>query len=108
MSGQLIYPEARAALAAAQRGGRLTKSAYTAAVEGVDDCYAAMRVVGVDETLALTAGDLAGAHGLRGYDAVHLASALAVGADNVVFATWDTALAAAALATGLRVNKQGG
>ena len=59
-----------------------------------------MRIIGVDEALARTAGELAAEHRLRGYDAVHLASALAVNAADVLLATWDKTLAAAALATG--------
>jgi hypothetical protein len=37
---------------------------------------------------------------VRGYDAVHLASALALEGDDVLLATWDNALNAAARATG--------
>jgi predicted nucleic acid-binding protein len=40
---------------------------------------------------------------LRGYDAVHLASALAIDSPDVVLATWDRALAAAAVEEGLAV-----
>jgi predicted nucleic acid-binding protein len=105
--GQLIYPEARAALASAGQGGRLDPAGYTTAVAGLETSYAAMRIVGVDEALARVAGDLAASHGLRGYDAVHLASALAVDAADVLLATWDMTLANAALATGMLVNERG-
>ena len=37
-----------------------------------------MRLVGVDHALARAAGTLAEAHALRGYDAVHLATALSI------------------------------
>ncbi len=59
-----------------------------------------MRIIGVDEALARTAGELSADHGLRGCDAVHLASALALNATDVLLATWDETLASAALATG--------
>jgi len=55
-------------------------------------------VIGLDDTLARAAGDLAERHALRGYDAVHLASALAIGDPGLVIATWDRDLASAALA----------
>ena len=48
-----------------------------------------------------TAGDLAQARALRGYDAVHLASALRVGDPDVVLVTGVGALLAAAGAEGL-------
>lgn len=49
------------------------------------------------------AGDIAARHQLRGYDAVHLASALAIPAGAVVMAVWDTRLSAAAAGAGLSV-----
>lgn len=47
------------------------------------------------------AGHLAEHFGLRGYDAVHLAAALAVNDDDVVLVTGDRELATAARAAGL-------
>jgi uncharacterized protein len=56
--------------------------------------------VAIDDPLARHAGDLAAEHGLRGYDAVHLACALHLKGDDILLATWDSALNAAARATG--------
>lgn len=106
VSGQLIYPEARAAVATALRGRRLSHPGYKLAVAALEDSYASMQIIGVDEALARTAGELAAEHGLRGYDAVHLASALAVNATDVLLATWDKSLATAALATGRLLANQ--
>jgi len=53
-------------------------------------------VIGLDATLARAAGELAERHALRGYDAVHLASAIAIEDPDLVMATWDRDLAAAA------------
>lgn len=53
-------------------------------------------MIGIDGPLARAAGDLAEQHGLRGYDAVHLASAIAVEDPGLVMATWGGDLAAAA------------
>lgn len=59
-------------------------------------------IVEIDETLANSAADLAEKHSLRGYDAVHVASALRVGA--LVFSTSDRDLSAAASAEGMHVT----
>ena len=62
--------------------------------------YAQLRIIAIDEPLARQAGDLAGQHALRGYDAVHLACALQLQGHDLLLATWDNALTAAARATG--------
>ena len=62
--------------------------------------YAQLRIIAIDEPLARQAGDLAGQHALRGYDAVHLACALQLQGHDLLLATWDNALNAAARATG--------
>ena len=55
----------------------------------------------MDEPLARSAGEVAAEHGLRGYDAVHLATALDLGEEEVVLVTWDEELGQAAEAAGL-------
>ena len=100
VSSQLVYPEARAALAAAARAGRIDESAHVSAAATLEDLYAQLRIIAIDEPLARQAGDLAGQHALRGYDAVHLACALRLEGDDNLLATWDNALNAAARATG--------
>lgn len=54
--------------------------------------------------LTQTAADLAETHGLRGYDAVHLAAAEAVADGDLVLVTGDADLAAAAIAIGIAVS----
>jgi len=62
-------------------------------------------VIALDERLARDAGDLAQRYALRGYDAVHLASALGVEDPQALLATWDRDLSRAAEMTGrLLVN----
>lgn len=97
-SSQLIYPEARAAAAAAQRSGRIDARTLRAALRTIDELCRELDVIGLDDTLARTAGELAERHALRGYDAVHLASATAIDDPDLVIATWDRDLAAAAIA----------
>jgi uncharacterized protein len=100
VSSQLVYPEARAALAAAARAGRIDESTHASAVAALEDLYAELRIIAIDELLARQAGDLTSQHALRGYDAVHLACALNVEGDDVLLATWDNDLNSAARATG--------
>lgn len=63
-----------------------------------------MDAIGLDPDLAHAAGELAESHGLRGYDAVHLATALSIGAGSMLLATWDGDLARAAVAAGCSVS----
>lgn len=101
-SSILSYPEGRAALAAARRAGRLTTSAHKRVLEDFETLQDELVVVGIDEALARQGGALAEECGLRGYDAVHLASALALGADATIV-TWDLDLGHAALKLGCSV-----
>jgi uncharacterized protein len=108
VSSQLVYPEARAALAAATRAGRIDESTHTSAVAALEELYAQLRIVAIDEPLARQAGDLATQHALHGYDAVHLACALHLQGDDILLATWDNALNLAARATGQLITNDTG
>ena len=89
--------EARAALAAARRAGRLTARQLGAAKNALSGLWSQLVVVEVTEALALGAGDLAETASLRGYDAVHLAGAIALEADVVATAGRELAEAASSL-----------
>lgn len=99
----LVYPEARAALAQARRVGRLTTAQLRNAVDTLDERYLQLDVVNFDEGLARHAGELAEAHGLRAYDAVHLAAAHRVADADLVLVAGDRALLVAAEAVGMTV-----
>ncbi len=98
----LSYPEGRAALAGARRAGRLTAAAHRRALQDFETTYSELVTLGIDMALARRAGELAEELGLRGYDAVHLASALAFGASTALV-TWDADLARAASRIGCAV-----
>lgn len=100
-SSILAYPEGRAALAAARRLDRLGEEEHRQALAAFEAIYAEMTTVGVDRELAVRAGGYAEDLGLRGYDAVHLTTALELGDDEVVLVTWDRELAKAAERVGL-------
>lgn len=101
-SSIVSYPEGRAALGAARRAGRMTANGYRQALEDFEAAQSELLLVGIDQSLARHAGELADDLGLRGYDAVHLASALALGADTTLV-TWDDALRRAAMRSGCAV-----
>jgi predicted nucleic acid-binding protein len=103
-SSILAYPEGRAALAAAQRLGRLEKAAHKKALVAFEELYAELVTIGIDEELARGAGEHAEQLGLRGSDAVHLATARELGDEETVLVTWDRDLAQAAERVGLGVG----
>jgi predicted nucleic acid-binding protein len=74
---EIGYAEARAALAALQRNKRLTAAGLRTAKDGLELLWEQLTVVVVDSDLVRAAGDLAEDDALRGYDAVHLAAAIA-------------------------------
>jgi predicted nucleic acid-binding protein len=103
VSVRLIYPETRAALAQAERIGRLTARQLRNAVTEFNSLFEAIDLVEVDDTLARRASELAEVRRLRGYDAVHLAAAIRVHDQNVVVIAGDGALLDAATAEGMTV-----
>ena len=103
MSARLLYPEARAALARAERKGRITKRQHNAAVAELEAIITEIDHVEITEDLARYAGELAHAHQLRGYDAVHLAAAIAALDAELVLVTGDHDLANAARSLGVSV-----
>jgi predicted nucleic acid-binding protein len=101
VSSRLAYPEVRAALVAAGRTHRLGAEEQHQAETMWEEFWAATRAVELTENIAHHAGHLAAAHALRGADAVHLASVLAIGVDDTVFAVWDQRLRTAAQEAGV-------
>ncbi|CAB4592312.1 MAG: PIN domain-containing protein [Actinobacteria bacterium] len=98
---RVAHVEARAALAAAQRQRRISPAVFRSATTGLEVLWSQLSVVEIDDDLMRLAGDLATTHGLRGYDAVHLAAAHLVGAD--VFSSADRRLCEAASSSGFHV-----
>ena len=103
VSSRLAYPEVRAALAAAGRAQRMDPAEQSRAESLWEDFWAATRTVELTDDIAAHAGDLASRHALRGADSVHLASLLAVGVTETLFAVWDQRLRTGAKATGARL-----
>jgi predicted nucleic acid-binding protein len=89
VAGRLMYAEARAALAAAGRQRRLRVADIPQAKRDLDQFWNDLDIWEVVKPIVEHAGDLAEQHALRGYDAVHLATAMASGVDVLVTADAD-------------------
>ena len=99
---RLGIPEVAAALAAAERGGRLDARQHRTALAEWTVAREGLELVDLSDNLADTASHLAARHSLSGADAVHLASALELG-DGALIAVWDARLRQGARSEGLRV-----
>ena len=108
VGSSLTYVEARAALARARRIGRLDADSCRAAVLGLEALVVALDTVEVSGPLVRRAGALADDFDLRGYDAIHLASAELVDDRELVLVTGDLDLVRAAGDLGLGVAALGG
>ncbi len=96
--------EVAAALARAARVGLITREAATKALEAFNADWEHLIRLQLGEPLAARAATLAWEHGLRGYDAVHLAAALVwreTLGESVTVATYDRELWRGAHASGL-------
>jgi uncharacterized protein len=93
---RLGYVEAAAALARAVRLGRVAAAQHAGALDRLDQAWARLSVLSIDEGLVREAAALTTRHALRGYDAVHCAAALrltdlaptAVSGDEDLLAAW--------------------
>ncbi|HEX4093911.1 MAG TPA: type II toxin-antitoxin system VapC family toxin [Trebonia sp.] len=103
LASRLAYPEVCAALAAAARNHGLSDDDLRSAEQAWEAFWAATRPVELTPSVERHAGELAREHALRGADAVHLASALAIDDPDLVIAVWDRRLHAGALAAGTNV-----
>lgn len=100
----VTYAESRSAFARRRKEGGISALDHDRIVRDLGADWRKLDRILVDEDLSLAAGDLAERHGLRGFDAIHLASALRVqlaAETQVTMATFDRALAAGAAGEGL-------
>jgi len=100
----ITYAEARAALAKAVRMQRITDERHVAYKAALENYWGNLDVISLNMARIKQAGALAEAHGLRGYDCVHLAAAELVFAQNTVFmfACFDQHLNKAARSIGMQ------
>ncbi|MCS7476665.1 type II toxin-antitoxin system VapC family toxin [Umezawaea endophytica] len=98
---RLLYVEAAAALAQGVRMGRLTDEGHGEALRLMDRMWNEFEIVEVDEVVTGRAAELAHLFALRGYDAVHVASADQLEDGDLVVASGDTKLLKACSQLGL-------
>lgn len=103
LSSRLAYPEVRAALAASARNHELDTDELLNVERAWEEFWGATRKVELTPDVEQSAGRLARSHALRGADAVHLASALAIADEDLIVAVWDRRLHGGVLASGIRV-----
>jgi uncharacterized protein len=105
----IAYAEVRATFARKLREGTLTVDGHTRAVGALDASWRVTTRMAVSIPLAMTAGAIAQSYGLRGYDAVHLASALDFRRrfGEMMFLGFDDRLNAAAEQAGLDLFTNG-
>jgi predicted nucleic acid-binding protein len=100
---EIAYVELRAALARRYREGALKLAEYRRALRDLHRDWQEFFLIVVGSALVREAGALAERYRLRAYDAVHLASSLAIQAQTeevVIFACWDRVLAEVAVKAG--------
>lgn len=103
VASTLIRPEVASALSRRRRQGDLSAVQHRSLSDAWEVIRSEIGFVQSNGDVVDLAVDLTHRHPLSGADAVHLASALALGIDDVVLVTWDARLHAAALAEGLAV-----
>ncbi len=104
-TSRVAYPEARAGLARRAREGALSPADHRSCVRDLDRDLASLVIVEIDAALARLAGELAVKRALRGFDAIHLASAITLRAAAPEFkalGVFDARLEAAARTEGFR------
>jgi predicted nucleic acid-binding protein len=103
-TSRIAYAEARSALARRRRDGSLSDQDCALAVADFTGQWPTFLAVEVTQVIVESAGELSERYGLRGFDAIHLASAKALSArirTPVRFFSSDHFLAKAAMAEGL-------
>ncbi len=105
-SSIVAYAEARSAFARRFREGAFTPSDYDAIKRFFKADWRRYLACFLSQTISELAGDLAEAHSLRGFDSIHLASALNLQHElpvAVVFSSFDNKLQKAAHDVGLKI-----
>lgn len=105
----VAYAEARAALARKEREDELDRGQHLRAVEALDAEWRGFARIPVSNLVAYRAGEMAERYALRGFDAIHLASAVWLGErfDGLRFLAFDDRLVEAARGASVLVYEGG-
>ena len=105
----VAYAEARAAFARLRRERPASGKRHRERVGQLDRDWDRYALVELTAAVVRSAGELAEQHSLRGFDAIHLASALwlkSAHTGDLAFAAFDRTLTAGAKAAGLTITRQ--
>jgi predicted nucleic acid-binding protein len=105
-TSRVAYVEARAAFARKRREHSITPAGYRTIIQDFDRDWESYFLVDVSTEIVKLAGSLTEKRALRGYDAIHLASAVTLrrhGGRPVIFSCFDARLSLAARREGLKV-----
>jgi len=100
----IAYAEARSAFSRRFREKAFTRSEYKKIVSSLEADWEHLMALNVTKELVFSAGNLAEKHGLRGFDAIHLASAIVLQQEisgSVLFSCSDRRLQIASQKEGL-------
>ena len=103
-TSMVAYAEARAAFARLLRERPASRKRHRQRVARLDRDWDRYAVVELTPAVARNSGEIAERHGLRGFDAIHLASALwlkSAYSGDLAFMAFDRRLVPAAVAAGL-------
>jgi predicted nucleic acid-binding protein len=92
VASQLLYVEAAGALAQARRMGRLDDDKHARALDMLEAVHEEFEIVEISEALVRRGAVLTREFGLRGYDAMHCATAERLAVPEFVFASGDKKL----------------
>lgn len=103
IAATLVVPEAASALARLRRDGAIDATNYDRAARGLTRLLERLHLLDLTPARAIGAAQLIADHHLRGADAVHIAVAVEAvrRGSEVVIATWDRQVHAAAINLGL-------
>ena len=95
-TSKVAYAEARAAFARCLREGLLDRDSYGKVVGYLNSDWPSFFIMEVTDTVIFKAGELVERYALRGFDAVHMASAVVlvqrVQVDSLGIGCWDSRL----------------
>jgi len=95
-TSKVAYSEARAAFARCLREGLLDRDSYGEVVGYLNSDWPSFFIMEVTDTAIFKAGELVERYALRGFDAIHMASAVIlaqrVQEDSLVIGCWDDRL----------------
>lgn len=105
----VAYAEARAAVKRGLAEEIIYEAEYRLCMSNFKKDWKNYLIVNIDKSLIFLAGDLAEKYNLRGFDSIHLASAVVLREKlniDILFLCWDKKLEEAAIMEGFKTNRE--